>query len=108
MSDVPTEKEFRDVGYTAAAINYPLSDAAVAWLCAFNGAPVGWVPPRAWRFAPNPACQAMLERNAAAHMGVKPDDVPLSTDSLTVPSRGKALGVSAGLGTGPQQQIETV
>jgi len=28
-----------------------MSDAAVAWLCKFNGAPDGWVPPRAWRYA---------------------------------------------------------
>lgn len=64
-SDVPTEAEFRAAGFTAAAINYPLSDAAVAWLCKFNGAPDGWVPPRAWRYAPNAWCQANAEKKAA-------------------------------------------
>lgn len=56
-----TVKLFRDVGYTINAVRYRLSDAAVAWLCNFNGAPDGWVPPPGWRYAPNPACQAMLE-----------------------------------------------
>lgn len=82
-------------------------ELAVAALCAWNGAPSGFSWPKdfpegsraAWRRV----VTAILERNAAARTGAKPDDVPLSTDSLTVPSRGMALGISAGLGTGPQQ-----
>ena len=61
----PTESEFREAGFTANAINYPMSDAAVAWLCKFNGAPDGWVPPRAWRYAPNAACRDNCEQKAA-------------------------------------------
>lgn len=49
---VPTEKEFRDAGYTADAINYPLSYEAFALLCKFNGTSPS-VAPRAWRYAPN-------------------------------------------------------
>lgn len=52
MGDVPTEKEFRDAGYSAAAINFPLSDAAFAHLCAFNGIRPDQAP-RAWRYSPN-------------------------------------------------------
>jgi hypothetical protein len=99
MTDHPTEAEFRAAGFTADAVNYPLSDAAVAWLCQFNGAPNGWTPPRAWRYAPNPAMQATLERNAAAQSGVTLGEVPLSTGT----GQGKAPEISDGLGTVPQQ-----
>lgn len=53
-----------DLKSKTAAINYPLSAAAVQWLCRFNGAPTGWDVPIAWRYAPNAACQKMLERKA--------------------------------------------
>lgn len=79
---IQTVKMFRDVGYTINAMRHPLSDAAVAWLCQFNGAPEGWKSPSAWRYAPNPACQAMLEKKAAA-TGAKPDGIPLTCTSLT-------------------------
>lgn len=59
-----TVKMFRDAGFTINAIRYPLSDAAIAWLCRFNGAPAGWVPPMAWRYAPNAACQLNAEQKA--------------------------------------------
>lgn len=52
MTETPTEKEFRDAGYTYDAINYPLSDAALARLCKFNGITPERAP-RAWRYAPN-------------------------------------------------------
>lgn len=99
MPDIPTEAEFRAAGYTANAIKYPLSDGAVAYLCKFNGAPDGWIPPRAWRYAPNAACQTMLERNAAALVGVKLGDVPLSTGTGQV----RAPEINGDLGTAPQQ-----
>lgn len=103
MSDKPSESEFRAAGYTANAISFPISDAAVEWLCKFNGAPDGWKYPRAWNYAPNAACQAMLERNAAA-TGAKSSEIgPLTHDSLTDPSRGGSEGISEELGNLPQQ-----
>lgn len=56
----PTEKEFRDAGYTADAINYPLSISAFEALCAWNGA-APQNAPRAWRYAPNKRLQEFWE-----------------------------------------------
>jgi hypothetical protein len=68
---VQTHDMFRAAGFTLAAIQYPLSEAAVAWLLKFNGAPDGWKSPHAWRYAPNQTMRETLERNAVA-------DSPLS------------------------------
>ncbi len=60
---VPTEKQFRDAGYTADAVNYPLSEAAVARLCAFNGITPD-LAPLAWRYAPNAIVRDYWENKA--------------------------------------------
>lgn len=54
---------FRACGYAGEAINFPLSARAYYWLCAFNGARPGETP-WTWRYAPNPAMQAYLDRRA--------------------------------------------
>lgn len=59
-----TEQEFRDIGFTAEAINYPLSDRAFAWLCKFNGLTQEQAP-RAFRYAPNAYMQKYLDDKAA-------------------------------------------
>lgn len=62
MDDV-TDAELRSAGFTPAARNYPLSDAALAVLAAFNGLRVDQCP-KAWRYAPNAWCRDDLERRA--------------------------------------------
>lgn len=56
---------FRACGYTGEAINFPLSARAYCWLCAFNGTRPGDTP-WTWRYAPNSAMQASLDRRAEA------------------------------------------
>jgi hypothetical protein len=63
MDDVPTEKEFRDAGFTANAINFPRSERGFRWLCWFNGAKPEQAP-RAWRYAPNAWCQKYCDEQA--------------------------------------------
>jgi hypothetical protein len=46
------EAEFRKVGFTAAALDYPLSDAACAVIAEFNGVDAEKMP-LGWRYAPN-------------------------------------------------------
>jgi hypothetical protein len=48
----PLDEEFRDVGFTGLARNYPRDDFAVALLAAFNGVSVEQLSP-AMRFFPN-------------------------------------------------------
>lgn len=62
--DAPTDDEFRAVGFTATALNYPLSERAFAWLCRFNGVEPSAKVPRAWKYAPNAYMLAWLERAA--------------------------------------------
>lgn len=57
MNDNPTEAEFRKAGYTARAVNYPLSPLGCAWIAKLNGVDVKDMP-RAWCYAPN---QGMLD-----------------------------------------------
>lgn len=65
----PTETEFRAIGYTKNAINFPLSEAAVAELCTFNGIAIEQLPNSAWRYAPNAIVQAYWERKAKERNG---------------------------------------
>lgn len=51
---VPTDEEFRKVGYTGEAAAYPLNEAQQKWLADFNGVDVSEMPD-AWRYAPNKA-----------------------------------------------------
>ena len=64
MSDIPTEApteaEFRQSGYTANAINFPLTAAAFAEKCRWNGVDPA-IAPRAWRYAPNEWCRRYWE-----------------------------------------------
>lgn len=53
----PTDLDFRAVGYTALARNYPLSAAAVAVKSEYNGGTL----PAAARYAPNAYCQQWWE-----------------------------------------------
>jgi hypothetical protein len=57
------EAEFRQTGYTAAALNYPLSDAGFRSLCAYNGIQPEKAP-RTWRYSPN--AEVQCAREAAA------------------------------------------
>lgn len=61
----PTEKEFRDAGYTADAVNYPLTERAFQALCEYNGVTTAQAP-RAWRYAPNAYVRDYWERAGAA------------------------------------------
>ncbi len=61
---VPTEEEFRQTGYTANAINFPMSDAALYKLCEFNGISLEQAP-KTWRYAPNEAVRQFWEKKAA-------------------------------------------
>ena len=66
MSDIPTDAEFRAVGYTPAAAGYPLSDAAFKWLCeVWNGCTTDQAP-RAWRYAPSRSARDAIEQYAAS------------------------------------------
>src|SRR5580698_2238525 len=60
----PTAESFRAVGYTPAAIDYPLSPAAIQWLRRWNGVPAGTPHPPAWEYAPSSYEQARIERYA--------------------------------------------
>lgn len=60
-----TDAELRSAGFTAAARNFPMSDAALEWLCKFNGVSVAQAP-AAWRYAPNAWCRDYCERMARA------------------------------------------
>lgn len=63
MSGTPTPEEFRAAGFTAAAIDFPMSERAFLWLCQFNGCKPDQAP-RAWRYAPNPYMQNYCDRKA--------------------------------------------
>ncbi|MEQ1614466.1 MAG: hypothetical protein ABL904_17095 [Hyphomicrobiaceae bacterium] len=60
---IPTEADFRKVGYTADAINYPLSEAAIALKAKLNGVTPDQLSP-ANRYAPNDWVQLDLEARA--------------------------------------------
>lgn len=49
---LPSEKEFRDAGMTAAAANFPLDGAEFLWTCIANGIAPDRAPPAYW-YAPN-------------------------------------------------------
>lgn len=68
MSYIPpvvTTEQLRNAGYTNNAAKYPLSEAGVRWIAAFNGVPFNMVPP-AWCYAPNPYMLAYVEEKANA------------------------------------------
>jgi len=59
----PTEEQFRATGYTADAVNYPLSTPAYEAKCAFNGIdPLA--APNTWRYAPNAYMRDFWEERA--------------------------------------------
>jgi len=60
MPEAPTPEEFRAIGFTAAAADHPLSDAACAIVAEHNGVEPDRMP-RAFRYAPNPWMHAWLE-----------------------------------------------
>jgi len=60
----PTHEQFREIGFTGEAAQYPLSEAAYQWLRWFNGVPDGYEVPDTWRYAPNAYMQEYLERKA--------------------------------------------
>lgn len=61
---IPTEKDFRNAGWTIAALNHPISLAAKAVRCARNGISIEQAP-LVWNYATNAYCAAELERAAA-------------------------------------------
>jgi hypothetical protein len=54
--------EVREAGFTEAALREPREPEALRLLCAFNGAPAGWAPPRGWHYFPNAKSAAAWER----------------------------------------------
>lgn len=62
-TELPTLEELRAAGFTASALRYPLSEAAVRVLAFENGVLHKDVP-KAWRYAPNEACRDRLENLA--------------------------------------------
>lgn len=62
-----THLDFRKVGFTGDAINYPLSERAFEWLCNFNGVHPDKAPWQ-WRYAPNAYMQKALDDHAASVM----------------------------------------
>lgn len=60
---VPTETQFRAIGFTAAAAHFPLSNRAFLWRCNFNGIKPA-AAPTSWRYAPNVYMQTWLDRVA--------------------------------------------
>lgn len=59
-----TDDQLRAAGYTANARRYPLSNAAVRWVCRFNGITVTMAP-HSWFYAPNEAMRRYVEDRAA-------------------------------------------
>lgn len=98
MSDKPpTEKEFRDTGYTANAANFPLSEGAFACLCAWNGIAPDRAP-KTWRYSPNAFCRDAWERVAALNSERSlAETPPIGHSGPDAPSR-----ISGGLGTAAQ------
>lgn len=93
-----SDKELRDAGFTSAARSFPMSDAALACLCAYNG--IGpEKAPRAWRYAPNAAVRDCWERVAALNsersLAIAP---PIGHPGPDVSCR-----ISGGVGTAAQQ-----
>lgn len=70
--DVPTPQEFRDIGFTADAVNYPHSEVGFLWLCKFNGLTtpeqIAKVP-RSWRYASSEYMRQYIERRASSSTG---------------------------------------
>jgi hypothetical protein len=50
-------KQFRDCGFSLAAMQYKRPPEALAALRAFNGVPEGWQHPFAWNYHPNAWCR---------------------------------------------------
>lgn len=59
-SNIPSEKAFRDTGYTYRAAQYPLSGKALRKKAAFNNVDPATVPDT-WWFAPNKYMQDFWE-----------------------------------------------
>lgn len=60
MSETPTPEQFRAVGFTAAAAEFPLSEAGCAIIAEHNGVESAQMP-AAFRYAPNPWMHAWIE-----------------------------------------------
>lgn len=60
-----TDEEFRDVGFTGEARNYPRDEFALVLFAAFNNVAVDQLKP-AQRYHPNGATEAAWERVAEA------------------------------------------
>ena len=64
-----TEEDFRNCGFTAAAINYPLNEAAVRALAHINGLSFEQyinISPAVW-YSPNFYCQKQAMERGVAH-----------------------------------------
>lgn len=49
----PTDEDFRAIGFTKEASNWPRDELAVKMIAAFNGVPADDLPSLAWRYFPN-------------------------------------------------------
>lgn len=62
---IVTDGEFRDIGFTGEARNYPRDDLALVLFAAFNGVTVEQLTP-AMRYYPNGSTEAAWKRVAEA------------------------------------------
>jgi hypothetical protein len=54
---VAATKQFRDVGFTLAAMQFPRPPESLEALRRFNNVPDGWKHPFAWGYYPNEYCR---------------------------------------------------
>lgn len=69
MRPLPTHEDFRAIGFTIAAAQFPRTPESLFWLIRFNGAdPYRWTPPGAWWFSPNAWMLDYTQRRAESEL----------------------------------------
>jgi hypothetical protein len=53
--------EFRKIGFSGAALDFPMNASGIAFRRRFNGVPEGQVMPWTWDYAPNAAMRDFNE-----------------------------------------------
>ena len=61
MASTPSEQEFRDIGFTEDAVNYPRDEYGLAAIAAWNNISVEELPP-ALHYYPNDHMRTVWER----------------------------------------------
>ena len=82
----PTPEQFRAVGFTANAVNYPLSPAGQAIIAEHNGVTVDRMP-EAFRYSSNVYMHAWIEALALAPVRRHPSGRWLLPSELDTPPR---------------------